>query len=203
MRSGFSIATDMTTLTNISDLRRHASFTLTRVSICLRVSSNTSVHVTYPCTGSTRIKCASRRCRTFGGPKNASGTGVHAQPQDACAPSLFPCASSVLLFPRPLMLLPRRVCKYSGIQGLGGWRGRPSFCSSGFGLCRPYWTRVLACVLHVHVWLCIPNAVDADTHLYFIHAVMSQTLARVKRNVRVQRTAQASTRFHHPSNWAV
>lgn len=91
----------------------------------------------------------------------------------------------------------------SGIQGLGDWRGRPSFCSSGFGLCRPYWTRVLACVLHVHVWLCIPNAVDADTHLYFIHAVMSQTLARVKRNVRVQRTAQASTRFHHPSNWAV
>ena len=203
MPSGFCITTDITALTNIPDLRRHASFKLTRASICLHVSSDTSVDVTYPCTGSTRIKCASRPCRTFGGPKNTSGTGVHAQPQDACAPSLFPCASSVLLFPRPLMLLPRRVCKclvYRGWEtGEADLRFVHQALASAGHIGRGF-LRVCYICMFGSVY---PNAVDADTQLCLIHAVMSQTVSRVKRNVRVQRTAQASTRFHHPSNWAV
>ena len=124
-------------------------------------------------------------------------------PPDACAPSLFPCASSVLLFPRPLMLLPRRVCKCLVYRGwetgeadlLFVQRALASAGHIGRGFSRVCYICMFGSVY--------PNAVDADTQLCLIHAVMSQTVSRVKRNVRVQRTAQASTRFYHPSKWAV
>ena len=155
MPSGFCITTDITALTNIPDLRRHASFKLTRASICLHVSSDTSVDVTYPCTGNTRIKCASRPCRTFGGPKNTSGTGVHAQPPGRVRTVLVPMRLIRVAVSQAIDAASSPCVQMSGIQGLGDWRGRPSFCSSGFGLYRPYWTRVLACMLHMHVWLCV------------------------------------------------
>ena len=120
-------------------------------------------------------------------------------PPDVCAPSLFPCASSVLLFPRPLMLLPRRVCKclvYRGWEtGEADLRFVHQALASASHIGRGFLRVCYICMFG--------SEYQIPTQLYFIHAVMSQTVSRVKRNVRVQRTAQASTRFYHPSKWAV